>query len=213
VGIKSSVVVMAAALSLFGQGAIVFAAGKPAAESLLKPRSFKKLTEDYDIITNSEWVGRSDKRPDDFAFVNAVLIRAPLRYARPKIMDFSIYPKMSSAIHKINFDPKSKLLEIAGEAKGFRMHSWIRVDASDPEALHFDVASGDLKGMKIDAYLWDKDGKTLAIAKGLWPEGKKFFSSVVALLFKPVSEVVIGVATKNFRSYIEEEYRKQSGSR
>ena len=174
---------------------------KPRLESLLKEKSIKRVLNDYDVITNSDW------KDNDFAFVNATLIRAPLRYSRPLIMNFKLYPKMSDALKKFEYDEKTQLIEVIGEAGGLRMHSWIKVDQRYWDEIHYHVVRGDMRGFKCQAYLWEKEGKTLAVATGNWPNGKKAFSSVVALVFKPLSEVVIGVATKNFRSYIEEEYK------
>ncbi|MEW6055984.1 MAG: hypothetical protein AB1540_05155 [Bdellovibrionota bacterium] len=177
---------------------------KPKLEDLLKPKSIKRITDDGDVITNSDWL-----EDDDFAFVNGTLIKAPLRYARPKIMDFSLYPKMSSAIHKFDYDEATQTIELKGEAGGLTMHSWIKVDQSYWDEIRYEIIKGDMKGFKITAYLWENENKTLAVAKGVLPQGKRMFSSVIAVVFKPLSEVVIGVATKNFRSYIEEEYKKQ----
>lgn len=187
---------------------------KPKVETLLKPKSIKRVVEDFDVITNSEWVSAESKTlehsdDDDFAFVNAVLIRTPLSYARPKIMDWSLYPKMSSAIKKFEYDPATQVIEIEGEASGLRMHSWVKVDPTYTDLIRYEIIKGDMRGFKVQAYLWDREGKTLAVAKGLWPHAKQSLPAFVRLLFKPVSEVVLGVATKNFRGYIEEEYKKQ----
>ncbi len=176
---------------------------KAAVDSLLKPKSLTRVVEDYDIITNSEW------RDDDFAFVNAVLVRTPMEYAYPKMLDFSLYPKISSAIKKMEFNPKTQILEMIGETHGLYMHSWVHVDQRYSDIIHYEIVRGDMTGFKIDAYLWNRNGKTLTIAKGYLPHAKQMLPTLVALVFKPVSEVVLGVATKNFRSYIEEEYKKE----
>jgi hypothetical protein len=178
---------------------------KPALEELFKPRSVTRILEDYDAVTNSEWHDNSD-----FSFINGVLIRAPLRFARPKIVDYALYPKMSDAIKKMEYDPKTGILELEGEASGLRMHSWIKVDQRYYDEINYEIIRGDMKGFKVRAYLWEKNGKTVAAAKGVLPGGRKMFTAVTALLFKPVSEIVIGVATKNFRRYIEEEHKKGS---
>lgn len=175
---------------------------KPPLDSLLKARSITKLTEDYDIITNSEW------DENDFSFVNATVIRAPFSYAGPKVVDFSLYPKMSPAIQKFAYDPATRTIELVGEAYGLRMHSWIKVDQEYDDIVRFTIIRGDMTGFKVNAYLWDRDGKTVTVAKGILPGAKQMLPSLVALVFKPVSEIVLGVATKNFRSYIEEDYRK-----
>ncbi|MBI3543139.1 MAG: hypothetical protein HY075_07690 [Deltaproteobacteria bacterium] len=176
---------------------------KPPLEQLLKPKSINKVVEDYDIITNSQW------NDDDFAFVNAVLVRTPLDYARPQMMDFTLYPKMSSAIKKFDYDPATKTIEMIGETHGLRMHSWVKVDQQYWDVIRYTIVRGDMTGFKVDAYLWDKSGRTLAVAKGELPHAKQMLPTLVALVFKPVSEIVLGVATKNFRGYIEEEYKKQ----
>src|SRR5690349_21583711 len=80
-----------------GVGPAATSPDKPEIQTILKPKSITRIMEDRDVITNSEWAGDGD---EDFQFVNATLIRAPMRYARPKIMDFSLYPKMSSALKK-----------------------------------------------------------------------------------------------------------------
>lgn len=177
---------------------------KPKPDELLKPKSLTRILEDYDVITNSEWLENSD-----FSFVNATLIRVPLKYARPKVMDFSVYPKMTSALKKLEYNPKTQIIEVIGEAGGLRMHSWVQVDQQYWDEIAYEVVQGDMLGFKIRVYLWDTNGKTLVAAKGILPGGKKRFSSVIVLLMKPVSEIVLGVATRNFRSYIEEEYKKQ----
>jgi len=177
---------------------------KPRVEDVLKEKSLKKVENDFDIVTNAEWLDN-----DDFHFVNGALIRAPIRISRKLMLDFSIYPKMSDAIKKFEYDPKKDIIEVIGEAGGLRMHSWVKVDQSYWDQLNFTIIKGDMLGFKIKTYLWDKSGKTLVVADGNWPKGRKAFSGVIATLFKPLSEVVIGVATKNFRGYIEEEYKKK----
>lgn len=174
---------------------------KPKLENLLKTRSIKKL-EDNEVVTNSEWLDSGD-----FAFVNGVVIRAPLRKARPQILNFNLYSQMSKAISKFEYNPKTQIIELVGEASGLKAHSWIQVKALYEDFIQYEVIAGDLKGFKVDAYLWEKAGKTLAIAKGNWPQGRKAFSWVIAQLFKPVSEIVIGEATLNFRKHIEKSFK------
>ncbi|MBI3555380.1 MAG: hypothetical protein HY074_03830 [Deltaproteobacteria bacterium] len=179
------------------------ASEKVPVDTLLKAKSLARVAEDYDIVTNAEW------RDDDFAFVNAVLVRTPMEYAQPKMLDFSLYPKISSAIKKMEFNPKTQILEMIGETHGLYMHSWVHVEHKYLDVIHYEIVRGDMTGFKIDAYLWNRNGKTLTVAKGYLPHAKQLLPTLVALIFKPVSEIVLGVATKNFRSYIEEEYKKE----
>lgn len=186
------------------------AAPKPDINSLLKPRSVKRVEEEYDVISNSEWDGEDD---NDFAFVNATLIRAPLTFAGPRLTDFKLYPKVVSAIQKMEYDPRTRLLEVQGESHGLTMHSWIRVDQPSPDVVHYTIVRGNMVGFKINAFLYEYQSKTVAVANGTWPQAKQMLPSLVRLVFKPVSEIVLSVATKSFRGYIEEEYKnKKAGN-
>lgn len=180
---------------------------KPEFETFLKPKSVKRVIEEFDIVTNSDW-----PTEDDFSFVNAVFVRTPLAFTRTKALDFSLYPKMSSAIKKCEFDAKTQILEVVGETHGLHMHSWVKVDQTYTDLIRYEIIRGDMVGFTVNVYFWNKQGKTLTLAKGLLPHAKQLLPKFVALIFKPVSEIVIGVATKNFRSYIEEEYTKQKSS-
>lgn len=176
---------------------------KPALETLLKPKSITRVLEDKDIITNSDWTER-----DDFTFVNAVLIHAPILFARPKIMDFSLYKQMTPALQKFEYDPRTEILEVKGRAGGLKMHSWLKVEQKYWDEVGYEIVRGDMVGFKVRAYLFEREARTLAVARGVLPEGRKRFSTMVALVFKPLSEIVIHVATRNFRGYIEGEYKK-----
>lgn len=177
---------------------------KPKFESFMKLKSLEKVVDDHDVVVNSEWTDSGD-----FAFVDAGLMNAPLHFVRPLVMDFRLYPKVSSAIKKMDYNPQTQIIEVEGEASGLSMHSWIKVDQRYWDEIRYEIVQGDMYGFKIQLYLWDKQGKTVALIKGLFPQGKSRLPKFVALVFKPVSEIVLSVATKNFRSYIEGEYKKK----
>lgn len=182
-------------------------ADKPAFEKLLKPRSVQKILDDLDIVANAGW------EDDDFNFTNAFLIRSPLRFSRERMLNYALYKQMSSAIHSLHYDPQTNLIEVLGEAGGFYMHSWIRPDLHLWDEIAYEFVAGDLTGLKIKVYFWEKEGRTLALAKGLLPSGKKRFSKLLSIAFPPVAEIVLGIATKNFRNFIEDDYNKQKGSK
>jgi hypothetical protein len=177
---------------------------KPAPDGVAKPKSVKRMVEDFDVITNSEWAGDSN-----FEFINGAYLRVPFKYGRASVIDFALYPKISSAIKKWDYDAKTQTIEAAGESHGLRMHSWIKVDQRYLDLIEFNIVRGDMTGFKIKVYLWEKEGKTLVIGKGEWPGARLSLPTLVRLVFKPVSEIVLGIATRNFRSYIEEDYRKK----
>jgi hypothetical protein len=177
---------------------------KPAFESLLKVRSVKKVLEDQEIVTNSAW-----EENGDFTFVDALQIRAPLSFVRPWVADYTIYPELTSAIEKFEYNPLTKNIEVRASAGGLTMHSYMTIDQKYRDRVAYHIVGGDMIGFKIEAFFWEKEGKTLAFARGVFPGAKKVLPSVVSVLFKPVSEIVIGVATKSFRRYIEDKYKQK----
>lgn len=176
---------------------------KPAFESLVKPKSAKVVLEDSEALTHAHW------QEDDFAFVNAVLLRAPYRLAMERVTDFSLYPRMSSAIKKMSYDEKQRTIELLGEAGGLRMHSWIKVDIPHKDLIIYDFVRGDMTGFKVRCWFWERQGKTLAYAEGKLPRAKTRFPGLVAFAFPTLAELVLSVATKNFRNLIEEDYNQK----
>jgi hypothetical protein len=176
---------------------------KPDFDTLLKTRSRQAVLEEQSVVTNAHW---SD---DDFSFVNAMVVRTPFRLARPRFTDYELFPRITDAIKKLHYDPATKLIEIVGEAGGMRMHSWIKVAAEYSDGLRYEFVRGDLTGFVVRAYLWERGGQTLAYAEGHLPGAKSRFPGLVALAFPTVSEVVIDVASKNFRKFLEEDYNSK----
>lgn len=180
---------------------------KPEPEKLMKPKSLERILEEQDPVMNSEWTN-----DDDFKFVTGVYIRVPFEFARPVILNFSQYQDISSTIKKVEYNAAKKELEVMGEAGGLKMHSWMQVDDTRWDEIRYKIVRGNMTGFDIRTYFWNKKGRTLAIAQGVYPKGRKILPAFVATVFKPLSEVVIGVATKNFRSYIEKEHSKKKNS-
>jgi hypothetical protein len=191
------------------KGALLFALvllqapQKPDFDTLLKPRSRKAVIEDQSVVTSAHW------SENDFDFVNAMAVRTPFRLARPRFTDYELFPRITDAIKTLTYDPSTKLIEIVGEAGGMRMHSWIKVAAEYSDGLRYEFVRGDLTGFVIDAYLWDRGGQTMAYARGHLPGAKTRFPGLVALAFPTVAEVVIDVASKNFRKFLEEDYNSK----
>ena len=115
---------------------------------------------------------------------------------------------MSDAIKKMEYDPKTNIIELEGEAGGLKMHSWIKANIQHKDALIYEIIRGDMKGMKITAYLWEHQGKTLAVAEGFLPGAKSKFPGLVRIALPSLAEIVLGIAMKNFRKSIEDEYNK-----
>ncbi len=176
---------------------------KPPLSDFLKPKTIELLLDKKEAVVHAQW-----HENGDFSFLNAVLVSVPMSFARPKTLEFSLYPRLSSAIKKFHYDPETKTIEAIGEAGGLRMHSWVQVKERYWDETHYEIVKGDMIGFKIQVYFWEKNGKTIILGKGLLPDGKKRYASGITLLFKPVAEIVLSVATKKFQSYIEEEYKK-----
>ena len=176
---------------------------KPDPESILKPKSFSKMVDDLEVVTNAKW------QEDDFIFVNAVEVRAPLKFARTRMLEFSLYPQMSSAIKDLHYDEAAGLLIISGEAGGLTMNSVMRADLQYWDRARYEIIRGDLEGFIVTVYLWERQGKTITVASGLLPQGRKRFPGLVGFAFPTLAEFVLGVATKNFRKFIEAAYNQK----
>jgi len=183
---------------------ILWSKHKPTPESLVKEKTLKRVREGSASVTNANW-----NDSDDFTFLSSTLVRTPLRFARPHVVDPNFYARLTDAIKKLTYDPRTKTAEIIGEAGGLTMHSWLKMDDRLWDEVHFTIIKGDLKGMRIRTYLWEESGKTLIIGKGELKNARSKFGGLVARVLPTVAEVVIDVATGRFRGYIEEEYQKK----
>lgn len=178
---------------------------KPKIEELLKEKSLKRLLEEKDISVNSEWIDEEN----GFKFIAAMLVGSSYTFTRRTISDYSVYSKMSSSIKKFEYDEKKKLIEMVAEAGGYRAHSLIKVDDKYFDEINYEVIKGDLLGFKISTRLWKKESKTIISMNGKLPNAKALFPAALRLIAVPLSEMLLGIASGNFRSYIESEYQKQ----
>ncbi len=208
---SSTIVIMKRALRILVLilllGPSAFAVSLPLEATLLKPQSLKNILDKKEIITNARW------DEEDFRFTNAVLIHAPIRIAHHAATRFELYTKLSAAVKKAEFDEKSKTLEVIGEAGGLKLHSWFKVQIQPVDYVGYEVVRGDLTGFIVHTYFYDQGrGRTLEVAIGHIPKGKERFPALVNFAFPTIAEFVLSVATKNLRSFVEEEYN-QSKSR
>lgn len=200
----------AAFLALFALIATTpYAECKQKLDEFLKPKSIERL-KDYDVVVNSEWAG---EKSEDFQFINAMQVRAPIKHSYDTVTDYELYPKMSSAIKKAHLDPGKKIIEFIGEAAGYFCHSWIKVDDSKNDELDYEFVEGGLKGFKVHTTLYEDGPRTILVMKGYLPKGKSMVPSALSLIMKPVSELVLSVAAKNMRGHIEDEYEKKKNKK
>ncbi len=181
---------------------------KPPVEKLLKPKTLTRATEDLDVVVNAGWEGI-----DGFEYTGAMIVRAPIKHARQTITDYAVYPKMSSAIRKFDYDAKTKIIEMVAEAGGYFVHSWVKVDDRYWDELNYEIIRGEMKGFKVKTTLWDKGIRTMIVMQGHLPSARNIFPKALQFIAIPLSEMVLGVASRNFRSYIEGEYNKLKTAR
>ncbi|MBI2606039.1 MAG: hypothetical protein HYW49_08160 [Deltaproteobacteria bacterium] len=184
------------------------APSKPPLETLLKPKTLTRATEDLDVVVNSGWEGI-----DGFEYTGAMVVRAPIKHARKTITDYAVYPKMSPAIRKFDYDARTKIIEMVAEAGGYLVRSWVKVDDRYWDELNYEIVRGDMKGFKVKTSLWDKGSRTMLVMQGHLPSAKNIFPKALQFIAIPLSEMVLGVASRNFRSYIEGEYNKLKTAR
>ena len=189
-------------------------------ESYVRKNTPIKVKENFEIVTNAGWGEiasdrdfssqslQNDSSAEDFFFLNTGVMRTSFSFMKKMIQRYEIYPEITSAIKKINFDSEQKLLEVQGEAGILKLHSWVKVKELFYDHVQYEVIKGDLLGCVVDLYLWDEHGKTVFLAKGIWKKGGKIMPSAFRIVLKPISEGVLSIASSGFRSYIEREYQK-----
>ncbi len=177
---------------------------KPKLEELLKPKSIHRMIEDKDVTVNSEWVDEKG-----FQYIAGMLVSASYTFTRRTISDYSVYPKVSSSIKKFEYVEKTKMIEMIAEAGGYRAHSFIKVEDKYFDEINYEVVKGDMLGFKIITRLWKKESKTMLTMSGKLPNAKDMFPVALRLIAVPLSEMLLGVASGNFRSYIEKEYQSK----
>lgn len=182
---------------------------KPKLETLLKPKTLAGMKNDHNTVVSAEWVGENG-----FAYVAGMQVNASSRFSRGIVTNYALYKQMSSAIKKFEYDAQKSEIEMLAEAVGFQMHSWIKVQEKHWDQVEYEVVRGNLAGFKITLWIWDQPGsKTILVMQGNHPALKTMLPSALALVAIPVSEGILGVASGNFRSYIESEYKKMRTGR
>lgn len=148
------------------------------------------------------WSSRSE-----VMFVAASLIAAPLDHARPLLLDFSLYKKMSPHIQFIEHERRAGIVRIMISVGGYNFHSIVRIDELYWDEVHAEVLSGPLRGYQASTYLWEyENGKTLAIARGHLRVGTlaKWICGPLCILGK----MVLTDPVSKLRSYIENALKK-----
>jgi hypothetical protein len=175
-------------------------------EQILKPNSLKKLREENEVIVNANW---GESSPDDFQFLTAMSVPVPIKFAYQAITQYENYVNLSPAIKKISYDKKNQMIELEGEAAGYSVHSWIKVENISESAINYEIVLGSLKGFKVRTRLYKKNKQTELLMTGILPKAKQMIPKAVVLIMKPVSEMVLSSAAKNTRDFIIKEYKQK----
>lgn len=162
------------------------------------------MNEDLNTVVNGEWTHEDM----DYEYTAGMTARAPIKHVHKTITDYSLYPKMSSAIKKLEYNEKDKTLDMIGEAAGYRVINLIKVNDKYFDEMEYEVIKGDLKGFKVVTRLWEKNGRTQMVMTGHLPGARKMMPKAMALIMVPVSEMILSVASNNMRDHIESEYKK-----
>lgn len=186
---------------------------KPILSQLVTKASLAKI-ESGGTVIDTGW-RKNPHEPasfnSDFYYLCAGPIHAPQHFSRPMIVDFQQYQKqVPSVLKKVQYDAKTKMLEIIGEVGGYQMHSVLKVDDRYWDEIGFEIVAGDMVGTTSKVFLFEKEEKTLAVFQGVYPMAKKRLPaplSTLPRLFSTLAQFAIDVATSNFKRYIEDEYK------
>ncbi len=163
-----------------------------------KTKTLTRLVDDLEAVANAEW-----EAPDGYRFVNAIAINCPERFIRAHWNDLTLFPKLSSAIKKFEVDTSKRQIQVEGSAHGLQLKSIVAYDLAHKDQMRFRIIGGDLVGMTVEAYLVRYQEKNIVFGNGRLPKAKTLLPAPIQLVFRPVSEILLSAATKNFKNEIE----------
>lgn len=172
---------------------------------IFKPKTLTRVVDDAEAVANAEW-----EDPDGYRFVNATAVNCPERFVRAHWNNLALFPKLSSAIKKFEVDTEKKWIRVEGAAHGLQMRSTVVYDTSQNDHMQFRIIQGDLTGLTVDAFLVRYQEKNIVFGIGRLPRAKMLLPGPIQLVFRPVSEILLSAATKNFKNEIEALFHTQA---
>jgi hypothetical protein len=196
---------------IFACACLVFAAESTDSVPFWKEKKevYKRITEDRAIIVSA----KVDKIPngEKLTVTTAGLISAPVDFSHKFVMNFDEYSTILPYIKKINYDRTTNNIFVHGGLLGYYVSMTIKLK---PEKIlngyltNWTVISGNFKGMT--GYIREEafDQKKTEISMNALYLGKSVDIPGVIMQFG--LEVAGRKAASSMRSYIEEQWEKQS---
>ncbi len=185
--------------------------------TLLKPKVFERVTKEREVMAYAELKSAADSQPSVlkasasanpdrlYHFYVAALVRASQTQVFGALKNYESFKEIIPFVKLAKWHKDSKTLELQGGIWAFELHSFFQFDeAQAPNAISFAITQGHFQGMrgKILLEQWGEKGTLIHISgekRGTdWPP---------TIVIERGAEIVLGVAGKNMRSYIEEQKR------
>jgi hypothetical protein len=187
----------------------------PSIVTLLKPASWKKLTQDREIIVNASLKVPEREKPDakKYSFFAAMHTSSSLTKTREILTDYQVYSKLIPYIDRAEYSSQNHTLFINGGIWRYYLSSSILFKEVSDRWIHYQVVSGSFVGMIGDIFFepWVVPGVgekgTLVYFRGE-QVGKKWPPQFV---IEQGAEIVFGFTAHRMRSYIESQKKVEKG--
>jgi len=187
----------------------------PSVEVRLKPREFKALVEDKEVVVHAkledqaklqDQAGKDHKK---YSFSAAMLVGASTAQTRKILTDYRLYSKMIPYVEKAELNPLTQVLQLEGGIWRFKLQSWLKFDERSERWIQFRIIGGHFQGLSGDI-LFDSLGErgTVVQLSGM-QEGKRWPPKFV---IERGAEIVFGFTAKRMRSYIESQKKADTRS-
>lgn len=167
----------------------------------LKPRVYERITKEKE---SNAYARLNDSKHYEFYVASYVKHRL-----KPTHLALSDYPKLKDVIPFVDraewVNGKKDTLEIEGGIWSFRLKSTVKFVEKTNRWTQFEITSGHFLGLKGDILLEEYgDGATLVYVGGaLVGNDKTEWPPTIVL--ERGAEIVLSVAARNMRKYIEEQ--------
>jgi len=181
-------------------GVLVFSMGSglPARAFEIPESRRKAVIEERDVYTQAKLEApRYDVR-------NAMVVRASLERTRRILTHFDLFAGLVPYIDRSNYDPRTRLLDVAGGIWKYRLEATLQFREESPDRWSFRIIKGHFLGMTgVMAFRQIEPGRTLVTFEGglTAEKGAKF---PPRLIIEQGAQIIFAVTGRRVRSLVED---------
>lgn len=177
----------------------------PSIRAFLKPETIKPMVQDKEIKVSAKLEDVIPSTDKKYTFYASMFVGAGEKTTRETLTNYPLYSQMIPYIDKVQYEPKTKILQLEGGLWKFRLVSTIQFFEKSPQWIHYEIIAGHFKGMS-GGILFESEGEkgTLVYFNGSlsgahWPP---------RFIIEEGAKIVFGYTGQRMRSYIESQKRR-----